>query len=215
MRRGVWFCVKIAVAMAMPLALGACGGGRGAGSFDAQESTTSKFTSLFGFNRSPPPPNTTSGPDMKISCPEIVVLEGTAAQRVYSGAAQDNDTLRYQYSLGDVGRECARQGDQFSLKVGVAGRVLLGPVGAPGNFNVPIRIAVVRERDQQPVVSKLYHVAATVAPGQTLADFSVVSEPFLVPFTKEHEEDDYTIKVGIDTGPGTAKKPTHVRRRKR
>ena len=34
-----------------------------------------------------------------------------------------------------------------------------------------------------------------------------MTEPLLVPFTQDHTEDDYTIKVGIDEGPEKAEKP--------
>ena len=74
------------------------------------------------------------------------------------------------------------------------------PRAAPGGFSVPVRMAVLREHDNQPVVSKLYRAAVTVAEGETRADFTIVSEPLRVPFIQDHAEDDYTIKVGIDEG---------------
>ena len=97
-------------------------------------------------------------------------------------------------------------GDQLAIKIGVAGKVLLGPAGSPGGFSVPVRMAVLREHDNQPIVSKLYRAAVTVAAGETRADFTIVSEPLRVPFVQDHAEDDYTIKVGIDEG-ASADKP--------
>jgi hypothetical protein len=84
--------------------------------------------------------------------------------------------------------------------------VLLGPAGSPGSFSVPVRMAILRERDNQPIISKLYRAAVTVAAGETRADFTIVSEPLRVPFIQDHAEDDYTIKVGIDDG-ASADKP--------
>jgi hypothetical protein len=66
-------------------------------------------------------------------------------------------------------------------------------------------MAVLRERDNKPIVSKLYRAAAKVASGETRADFTVVSEPLRVPFTQDAAEDDYTIKVGIDEGTSADK----------
>ncbi len=140
-------------------------------------------------------------PGHHLFCPEIIVLDGTAAARVYAGAPATNMNLRYQYALGDVVRECAVNGDQLALRVGVAGNVLLGPAGAPASFSVPVRVAVISTKGSAPVVSKLYRVAATIPSGQAQTDFALVTEPLLVPFIQDHAEDDYTIKVGIDEGP--------------
>ena len=100
--------------------------------------------------------------------------------------------------MGDIARECTRVGDQIMIKVGVEGRVLLGPVGQPGNFNVPIRIAVRRDTDQKAAAGKLYQVPTSVAFGQTQGEFTLVSEPMAVPFLQAHADEDYTILVGFD-----------------
>jgi hypothetical protein len=113
--------------------------------------------------------------------------------------------MRYQSALSDTARECALEGGQLAVKIGVAGKVLLGPAGAPGIFGVPVRMAVLRKHDNQPLVTKLYRAAVTVRPGETQADFTIVSELFRVPFIQDHTEDDYTIKVGIDEGSSAEK----------
>ncbi|WP_146030244.1 hypothetical protein [Methylocella silvestris] len=133
-------------------------------------------------------------------CPEIIILEGTAAAQTYAGSPPTNMNLRYQYALGDVVRECAMQGDQLALKIGVAGKVLLGPAGAPASFSVPLRVAIISSKDNDPIVTKLYRVAATIPQGEAMTEFTLVTEPLLVPFIQDHTEDDYTIKVGIDEG---------------
>ena len=51
--------------------------------------------------------------------------------------------LRYQLSFGQTARECSVQGETLNIKVGVQGRVILGPLGAPGPVDVPLRYAVV------------------------------------------------------------------------
>jgi hypothetical protein len=200
MRRDNLMGAKTILVLAAAIGLASCSS-RHPGSFDADNSTSDKLGNLLAFNSLTAPPAPTTTTTVKVVCQEIIVLDGTAAQRVYNGA-QSNDTLKYQYSLGDVARECAVQGSDVAMRIGVEGNVLLGPVGSPGNFNVPIRIAIVRESDQKPVVSKLYRVAATIPGGQTQGAFSFVSEPLLVPFLHEHSEDDYNIKIGIDSGSG-------------
>jgi hypothetical protein len=144
-------------------------------------------------------------------CPEIIVLDGTAAFQAHAGSPPTNMNLRYQYALGDAVRQCELSGDQLAIKVGIAGNVLLGPAGAPASFSVPLRVAIIDLKDNQPIVTKLYRVAATILQGEAQTDFQLVTEPLLVPFRQDHTEHDYTIKVGIDEGPEkpAAKDPKH------
>jgi hypothetical protein len=190
--------------LAAPVLLGLAGCGGHFGTFDTPETGGSKLANLLGFKSNEPP--AAPGAEVRhIFCPEVVVLEGTAASQAYAGTPPSSANLRYQYALGDTARECALDGDQLAIKIGVAGKMLLGPAGSPGSFSVPVRMAVLREHDNQPIVSKLYRAAVTVAAGETRADFTIVSEPLHVPFIQDHSEDDYTIKVGIDEGAGADK----------
>jgi hypothetical protein len=190
--------------LAAPVALGLAGCGGHLGTFDTPETGGSKLANLLGFKSNDAP--AAPGAEVRhIFCPQVVVLEGTAASQAYAGTPPSSANLRYQYALDDTARECTLDGDQLAIKIGVAGKVLIGPAGSPGSFSVPVRIAVLRERDNQPIVSKLYRAAVTVAAGDTRADFTIVSEPLRVPFIQDHAEDDYTIKVGIDEGTSADK----------
>jgi hypothetical protein len=193
---------KTKLGLAAVAVLGLCGCGGQVGNLDSSDAGGSKPASVLGLGGGAAP----KGAEAKrIFCPEIVVLEGTAASQVHAGTPPTNANLRYQLSLDDAVRECSLDGDKLAIKVGVAGKVLLGPAGAAGSFTVPVRMAVIRESDDQPLVSKLYRAAATIAAGQTYASYSIVSEPLLVPFTQDHAEEDYSIKVGIDEGGGSEK----------
>ena len=188
--------------LAAPLVLGLVGCGGHLGTFDTPQTKgggSQVLAMLLGFknNDAPAAPGTQV---RHIFCPEVVVLEGTAASQTYAGTPPSSANLRYQYALDDTARECTLEGDQLAIKIGVAGKVLLGPAGSPSSFSVPVRMAVLREHDNQPIVSKLYRTAVTVAAGETRADFTVVSEPLRVPFIQDHAKDDYTIRVGIDEG---------------
>ena len=207
-RNAIWWPVPVTKAksiLAAPVVLGlaACGGHLG--TFDTPETQgggSQVLAKMLGFksNDAPAAPGTQV---RHIFCPEVVILEGTAASQAYAGTPPSSANLRYQYALGDTARECSLEGDQLAIKIGVAGKVLLGPAGGPGSFSVPVRMAVLREHDNQPIVSKLYRAAVTVPASETEADFTIVSEPLHVPFIQDHAEDDYTIKVGIDEGAGT------------
>ncbi|MGH6934802.1 MAG: hypothetical protein ACRED2_01220, partial [Methylocella sp.] len=179
---------KSILAAPVVLGLAACGGHLG--TFDPPETGSSKLANLLGFKSKDAP--AAPGTEVRhIFCPQVVVLEGTAASQAHAGTPPSSANLRYQYALDDTARECTLEGDQLAIKIGVAGKVLLGPAGSPGAFSVPVRMAVLRARDNLPIVSKLYHAAVTVAAGQTGADFTIVSEPLRVPFIQDHAKDDY------------------------
>jgi hypothetical protein len=161
----------------------------------------SMLGNLLAFNSTKPPgplKSPITQQDRPVACPQIEVQDGTASARTYVGTEQTNNNVRYQFSMGDVARECSKVGDQIMIKVGVQGRVLLGPAGAAGSFSVPVRIAVRRDADGKPAASKLYPVAATIPQGQTETDFALVADPLGVPYLRSEADQDYTILVGFD-----------------
>jgi hypothetical protein len=168
------------------------------GSFDVQDSAPVKMNELMAAVQFKQPPKKPRPADL-IQCPEIVVLEGTSADRVYTAGSQANDALRYQFSVLDVARDCRVDGNQISMKVGVDGKILLGPAGSPGSFTAPIRVVIVREVDQSPVFSKLYHIPTAVPAGEIQGIFTLVTEPLNVPYTNEYAVHGYTVKVGFDS----------------
>ena len=152
-------------------------------------------TKTMGFGKPTPPPP----PEAPSGCPTIAILDGTQSQRVMAAGASDNQGVRYQFSLFNVGRECSMSGGRISLRVGAGGRVLLGPAGSAGHFDVPIRVVVYSELAQKPVESKLYRVSASVPAGQTGAPFQFASDSIVVPLGAGQNGRDYSIKVGFDS----------------
>ena len=176
----------------------------------------SVFGNLLAFNTTKPGPVPTAArPEDPLQCPRVEVLDGTAAYRTYVGTDQSNNAVRYQFSMGEVARDCTRSGSQILLKVGVEGRVLLGPAGSPGSFTVPVRIAVRHDADGKAVASKFYDVPAVIGAGGDAAAFQVVSDPIAVPFISSRADDDYTILVGFDAAGKTPAAPGKGRRASR
>jgi hypothetical protein len=118
--------------------------------------------------------------------------------------------LRYQLSFGQTARECAVQGATMIVKVGVQGRVILGPMGGPGKVEVPLRYAVVREGPQpKTVITKFKRIAVTVAPGQTHVQFVDIEEGLGFPMPSRSDLDAYVVDVGFDEiGDKNEKKPS-------
>ncbi|WP_237480303.1 hypothetical protein [Lichenibacterium dinghuense] len=154
----------------------------------------------FGTTTPGPAPAPAGAAERPLQCPTIEVLDGTASYRTYAGADQTNENVRYQFSMGDVARECTHSGKDLLIKVGVEGRVLLGPAGSPGSFTVPVRIAVRHDGDGKVAAAKFFQVPATIASGEDATGFQVVSDPIAVPFVTSSADDDYTILVGFDAG---------------
>ena len=207
--RGIKFQARnagLALAGALALSLAGCG--------TSLDPTSSVGGSLLAFNtpNAPPIPAAAAAAPDNVDCPHIEVLEGASALRI---GGEGNGGVRYQYSLGDLARECTVVGKQISIKVGVQGHVLLGPAGAPGTFSVPVRIVVRSEKDQKPAASKFYRSPATIPAGETQTDFTVISEPLLVPLTRWEANEDYTILVGFDQAGGGAVHPAARRKNRR
>lgn len=191
-------------------ALSLAGCGSSPGSFDVEQSNQSKWDNLMAMVEFKKPPAPTDPAD-PIKCPDIVILDGTADDRVFATADQSNANLRYQFSITDIARDCKVNGDRLTLRVGVTGKLLLGPMGSPGSFTGPVRVAVVNNNDQTALSSKLYQVGVSLAAGQSDGTFSLVTEPFDVPYPHRKAQYDYTIKVGFDTAGAGAKKPRRGR----
>jgi hypothetical protein len=195
--------LRLALAL---MAVGTAGCSRNTGSFDVDEPAQAKWDNLMALVEFKPLPRQPEPTD-PLLCPEIHILDGTSADRVYApGSEQSNETVRYQFSIDNVARGCQVNGKQADMKIGVAGRVLLGPDGAPGTYPAPIRVAIIDLSSGNPVVSKLYQVPATVPDGQTEAPFTLVTDPFSLPKTANFAES-YTIKVGFDSAGNGKKQP--------
>jgi hypothetical protein len=141
-----------------------------------------------------------------IDCPSVTIRTGAAAWQISAGSGPTN--VRYQGSLGQLARECAVLGDVMTMRVGVEGRLLVGPKGGAGSVNVPLRIALVAEGPQpKPIWSKFYSVPVTVPPNASQAIFSQVEDDLTFPLPANRKVDNYIVYVGFDPqGAATASK---------
>jgi hypothetical protein len=146
-----------------------------------------------------------------LECPVVEIEDGAATARV---GGPENAAVRYQFDLVDTARECQPRDDQFSLKVGVSGRLLIGPAGSPGAYSTNVKVLVRREVDQKTVFEKTYRSEANTG-GGVQAPFRVVTEPIMLPLTRAQLNDDYSIFVGFDNGKNVAQeRPSHHRKPK-
>jgi hypothetical protein len=143
-------------------------------------------------------------------CPPVDVRAGASTLTVPPGSS-DAFALRYQGSIGELARECNVSGGIMRMKVGIEGRVLVGPAGGPGQLDVPLRYAVVREGPEpKTVVSKFSKIQVAIPEGRSNVLFSHVDHDIAFPMPPGLDIEAYVVYVGFDPIGGKqqpAKKP--------
>lgn len=151
------------------------------------------LNTLFAGNPNAEPPAAGPRPE-DISCPRVEQRPGGAAYRV-AGRDGDQATVRYQASFGPFARECANLGIEVGLRVGVAGQVVLGPVGQPGTYDVPVLITLLDD-DGAVVIERSVRLSVSVPAGQTNAAFQHTEDLGSLPMP-ENRFAGYRFQVGF------------------
>jgi hypothetical protein len=203
--------VRAFAGVAAAMVLSGCSLASSIGSSDTSPSWSSRISGFFSGAKpgvSQPASPTPSAPD--IECPGVDIRTGASTLEIAAKTAQPTaGDLRYQLSFGQTARECTVQAGVMSIKVGVQGRIILGPMGGPGNVGVPLRYAVVREgAEPRTIVTKFKRIPVTVGQDQTHVQFVDIEEGLTFPVPKASDLDAYVIYVGFDEiGDKNEKKP--------
>jgi hypothetical protein len=168
---------------------------------DTTSALGSRFANLFSSAKpgvTQPASPTPSAPD--VECPGVDIRTGASTMEVAAKTAQATaGDLRYQLSFGQTARECSVQAGTMSIKVGVQGRVILGPMGTPGQVNVPLRYAVVREgAEPKTIATKFKRLSVVIPPEQSHVQFVDVEEGLSFPVPSRSELEAYVVYVGFD-----------------
>jgi hypothetical protein len=156
---------------------------------------------FFGAPAEAPPGGAVSAmPEAETDCPTVDIRSGASTLSIGpTGADATPTSLRYQATIARTARECAVRGPNMTIKVGVQGRIILGPAGGPGQIDVPMRLALVREGvEPKTIWTKLYRVAVTIPQGQTNVPFVQVEEDMTFPTPPGADLDAYVVYVGFD-----------------
>jgi hypothetical protein len=188
-----------------------------AASSASSSSLSDKFTALLsGTPTMSAPAATTAAADgnptpADIDCPGVEIRQGAST---FQDSGPDNGSaalsLRFQANFVRSARSCVLRAGNVAMKVGVEGRLILGPAGTPGTFTLPVRLAVVKEGiEPKTIWTKFYQVPVTVAPGESNIAFTHVEEDMSFPMPPGNELDAYVIYVGFDPqgAPEPKKKP--------
>jgi hypothetical protein len=156
-------------------------------------------------------PSPSTAADSAIDCPRVDVRQGAGTYSLNAEGDQSAAlSLRVQATFGQTARECHVNAGMLTIKVGVQGRVVLGPAGTPGDVTVPLRYALVQDGiEPKTLWTKFYQVPVNVPPDLTNVPFTHVQQDMTVPLPKNADLDAYVIYVGFDPAslPDPLKKP--------
>ena len=133
-------------------------------------------------------------PAIATECPPIKVRPGGEALFFYGkGRVGNPRDLNYQAVIDQQSRNCVVSNGLITVRMGVVGRLLLGPSGTQTSVDVPIRFAV--ERDNVAIFSEKYEIPVAVTPPSQNAEFVKVIENVAIPYTGGEQ---IVIWVGFD-----------------
>ena len=175
------------------------------------------FSSFFASATTTATGTTAAGTAPDFECPGISIRGGASTMSVSANPSEDSAmNLRYQAGLGQTARECKLNGQTLTMRVGLQGRVILGPAGGPGQIELPVRLAVVHEGPEpKTVMTKLNRVSVTIPPGDGNVPFTTIEEDLTFPMPRTAGLiDEYIVYVGFDPQGfrEPAKRPQQQRR---
>jgi hypothetical protein len=216
-RKRICRCDRAAIAASLGLALLAsgCGGssnlfGSPSASAPATTATPVSDTSGGGFLRndiasffsgsSDKSPQLVAGATPDVECPYIQIREGASTLTINGPGDNAAMSLKYQGTFVRAARQCAVVAGQMVMKIGVQGRLVLGPQGGPGEVNVPVRIAVVDEKpaSSKTIVTKLIMIPVAVQSADDNPSFTHVEDNVTFPMPSSSELDNYVVYIGFD-----------------
>jgi hypothetical protein len=180
-------------ATALALVLGACS----MGNFFSP-TPTSTSTTLANSSATPAEISTASAsalPAIARECPPIKVRPGSEALFYYGrGKVGNPSDLNYQAVIDKQSRNCVASNGMITVRMGVVGRVLLGPSGNQTSVDVPVRFSV--ERNAVAVFSEKYEIPVAIDTAAQSGEFVKVVENVAIPYTGG---EDIVIWVGFDS----------------
>jgi len=179
------------------------------------QSFTDKLKDMFGGKKEEPPIVDPGEPKTDLTCPQVSIRAGASTFAVAAPGKQaiGND-VRYQATITKMARECVKVGDSITARIGIQGRVIAGPAGAPSTVEVPLRIAVVQGGVGEKVIAtKAYRTTVNLAEDES-APFSLVAEDLVFPVPAPNVADNYIFYVGFDPQLVAGDRPKPAKKKK-
>jgi hypothetical protein len=192
-------CRRIAILAAVSLGL-ACGTFASPAS---SQSITDRFKSLFGGKSDEPAaeaaPTVKPEPENNLTCPPVSIRAGASTYAVAAaGKRPVGNDVRFQATIGRTARQCTKTGDQIIARIGIQGRVIAGPAGAPSSVTIPLRVAVVQGGVQEKTIAtKVYQTTVSMSEDGSVP-FTMVAEDLDYPVPQGAAGDSYIFYIGFD-----------------
>jgi hypothetical protein len=191
------FAARVAAVAALGLMLSACSMG---GMFGGSAAKPSASTQALQNATATPEQIAAMNPALPAiatECPPIKVRPGAEAVYYYGkGQVGNPKDLQYQAVIDKQSRNCTVSNGLITVKMGVVGRLMLGPAGNQQSVDLPLRFAVERG-DATPLYSELYQIPVAITPPAQAGDFVKVVDNIQIPYV---QGDEITIWVGFDAG---------------
>lgn len=137
----------------------------------------------------------TALPAIATECPPIRIRKENAAMFYYgNGRAGNPQDLQYQAVIDNQSRNCVVSNGLITVRMGVVGRLLIGPKGNQQSVNLPVRFTV--ERNDVAMFSEKYEVPVAVNASTQSAEFVKVVENVAIPYVGG---ENIVIWVGFDS----------------
>jgi hypothetical protein len=181
--------------------LSGCGGGSmfGASSEDSSPSIGSRFSQLFGSKSQAVGEAAPPAVDNELGCPPVSIRAGASTYAVAAPGKQPvGNDLRYQATITRTARDCTRTGDQITARIGIQGRIIVGPAGNPPTVEIPLRVAVVQGGvNEKTIATKVYRTTVAMTEAGNVP-FSLVAEDMVYPVPPGAIGDSYIFYLGFD-----------------
>ena len=150
-------------------------------------------------------------PQPDLDCPQVAIRAGAATFAVAAPGQQAvGNAVRYQATITKMARECTKNGSEITARIGIQGRVIAGPSGAPPSIEVPLRVAVVQGGIGEKVIAtKAFKTTVTMGEDESVP-FTLVADDLVYPVPPPNLADNYIFYVGFDpqlVAGGAAKAP--------
>jgi hypothetical protein len=153
---------------------------------------------------------------MEDNCPTVDVRTGagTLAVATKTQGATASD-LRYQVTVVELARQCALVDGLIRMRVGVQARAVVGPAGSPGQIDVPLRYAVVREGvEPKTIVTKLRRIPVAMTSDALNVLFTDIEEDLSFPLPPVDELQAYIVYVGFDDAGQRSERQAPAKKKK-
>jgi hypothetical protein len=176
----------------------------------AAQSITDRFKSLFGGKSeepaapaAPAAPGersiTDEGGDPDLTCPPVAVRAGASTYAVGApGKQAAGNDLSYQATIGKTARECTIKAGQITARIGIQGRVIAGPAGAPSSVQIPLRVAVVQAGVGEKVIATKAYTTTVSMSEDASVPFTIVADELVYPAPSGAVADSYVFYIGFD-----------------